>query len=127
LNNIIEKWIYFIQNAGSLAYIPDTLSQSPEIAQAFTIANEAGLSATELELQWRRKDFIYLQRDSIILAREQGLEQGEARGMEKGFEKGMEKGREEATLAFARRLLASGGMSTEQVAEMAGISVQRLL
>ena len=122
MNNIIEKWIYFIQNAGSLAYIPDTLSQSPEIAQAFTIANEAGLSATELELQWRRKDFIYLQRDSIILA----AEQGEARGMEKGFEKGLEKGREEATLAIAKRLLASG-LSAEQAAEMAGISVQRLL
>ena len=87
LNNIIEKWIYFIQNSGSLAYIPDTLSQSPEIAQAFTIANEAGLSATELELQWRRKDFIYLQRDSIILA----AEQGEARGMEKGMEKARRK------------------------------------
>jgi len=118
LNNIIEKWIYFIQNSGSLAYIPDTLSQSPEIAQAFTIANEAGLSATELELQWRRKDFIYLQRDSIVLA----AEQGEARGMEKG----LEKGRDEAALAIARRLLASG-MSAEQAAEMAGISVQRLL
>jgi len=97
LDNIIEKWIYFIQNYGCLAYIPDTLSQSPEIAQAFTIANEAGLSATEPELQWRRKDFIYLQRDSIVLAREQG--------------------RDEATLVIAKRLLASG-MSAEQAAEM---------
>jgi len=53
-------------------------------------------------------------RDSIILAAEQGV----ARGIEKG--------REEATLAIAKRLLASG-LSAEQAAEMAGISVQRLL
>ena len=117
LNNIIEKWIYFIKNSGSLAYIPDTLSESPEIAQAFTIANEAGLSATELELQWRRKDFIYLQRDSIALA----AEEGEARGREQG----LELGREEAKLAIARRLLASG-MSAKQAAELAGISEQLL-
>jgi predicted transposase/invertase (TIGR01784 family) len=101
--------------------MPDALSQSPEIAQAFTIANEAGLSATELELQWRRKDFIYLQRDSIALA----AEEGEARGREQGLEQGLEQGREEAKLAIARRLLASG-MSAKQAAELAGISEQLL-
>jgi len=166
LDNIIEKWLYFIQKAGDLAYIPETLSQSPEIAQAFTIVNEAGLSADELEAQWRRKDFIYLQRNSIIYAAEQalarghqkgleeghqkgleeghqkGLEEGREEGLEEGFDKGIEKGREEGIdkgreegiekgreetkLAIAQRLLASG-INPAQAAELAGISVERLL
>ena len=83
LSDITDKWIYFIKNAGSLAYIPETLSILPELSHAFSIANEAGLTLEEQEAQWKRKDFIMLQKGSIELA--------EKKGMEKGMEKGIEK------------------------------------
>ena len=57
-----------ILNAGSLAYIPETLSVLPGLSHAFTIANEAGLTPEEHEAQWKRKDFIMLQKGSIELA-----------------------------------------------------------
>ena len=105
----IEKWLYFIKNAGSLAYIPETLATLPELSQAFSFANEAGLSMEELDIQFKRRDFIILQRDSIELA--------ESKGIEKGIEKGK--------LEVAQRLIARG-MSVNEAAEIAGLGVERL-
>ncbi len=83
LSDITDKWIYFIKNAGSLAYIPETLSILPELSHAFSIANEAGLSLEEQEAQWKRKDFIMLQKGSIELAEKKGIEKGIEQGIEK--------------------------------------------
>ncbi len=133
LKNITERWLYFIKNAGSLASVPATLGESPELTQAFEIANTAGLSAEEEEAQHRRLDFIALQRGSIELAMqkgleqglEQGREQGREEGMEEGLEKGVIKGREQTQLDIAQRLLATG-MPPRQVADIMGIAIERL-
>jgi predicted transposase/invertase (TIGR01784 family) len=113
LSDITDKWIYFIKNAGSLAYIPETLSILPELSHAFSIANEAGLTLEEQEAQWKRKDFIMLQKGSIELAEK------------KGRVEGREEGREEGKVEVARRLLAKG-MTVEEAAEVAGVSVEVL-
>lgn len=93
LKTIQDKWIYFLKNAGSLEYIPDSLASDPGISQAFTLANEAAMSREELEIQFKRRDFIILQRGSLILAET------------KGHEKGREEGREEGIQLVARNLL----------------------
>jgi hypothetical protein len=46
------------------------------ISHAFSIANEAGLTLEEQEAQWKRKDFIMLQKGSIELAEKKGIEKG---------------------------------------------------
>ncbi|MDP4027445.1 MAG: transposase, partial [Gallionella sp.] len=112
LENIRDKWIYFVKNAGSLEYIPDNLASDPRINEAFGLINEAAMTREELEIQFKRRDFIILQRGSLALA--------EAKGREAGREEGMEKGREE----IARNLLdilddatiaAKTGLSEAQV------------
>jgi predicted transposase/invertase (TIGR01784 family) len=113
LIDVTDKWIYFIKNAGSLAYIPETLSVLPELSHAFTIANEAGLTLEEQDVQWKRKDFIMLQKGSIELAEK------------KGREKGREEGREEGKIEIARKLIAKG-MSVEEGAEIAELDVELL-
>jgi predicted transposase/invertase (TIGR01784 family) len=113
LSDIIDKWIYFIKNAGSLEYIPETLSIVPELSHAFAIANEAGLTLEEQEAQWKRKDFIMLQKGSVEFAEKKGLE------------KGREEGREEGKIEVARRLIDKG-MSVEEAVEIAGVSVELL-
>ena len=113
LSDITDKWIYFIKNAGSLEYIPETLSALPELSHAFSIANEAGLSLEEQEAQWKRKDFIMLQKGSIELAEK------------KGVERGREEGREEGKIEVARRLIAKG-MNVEEASEIAGVDVELL-
>ena len=75
LKTIQDKWLYFIKNAGDLDYIPNNIDQ--ELEKAFNIANEANLSEEELELQHKKKDWIYIQKSSIELATKTGLEQGE--------------------------------------------------
>ena len=117
LENIQDKWIYFIKGAGKLDYIPDTLASDPRINEAFGFINEAAMSAEELEIQFKRRDFIILQRNSITMAakkgreegREEGIEVGMEKGievgMEKGIEVGMEKGAQAKALEVARNLL----------------------
>ncbi|MFZ2406982.1 MAG: transposase, partial [Methylobacter sp.] len=55
---------------------------------AFNIANEANLSEEELELQHKKKDWIYIQKSSIELAAKTGLQQGLQQGLEQGFMQG---------------------------------------
>ncbi len=86
LETIQDKWIYFIKNAGDLNYIPDNLEQ--ELEKAFNVANEAGLSEEELELQHKKKDWIYIQKSSIELATKTGLQQGLEQGLEQGLQQG---------------------------------------
>lgn len=108
LKSIQDKWIYFLRNAGSLEYIPDTLASDPCINEAFKLINEAGMSAEELEIQFKRRDFIILQRGSLALA--------EARGMEKGREKGREEvARNLLDILDDATIAAKTGMSAAQV------------
>jgi len=93
LNGILDKWIYFIKNAGSLDYIPKNLDT--ELQRAFEIANEANFSEMELDLQHRKKDWVYMQKSSIDLAKKQGLEQGRQEGIEQGVEQGIKQGVEQ--------------------------------
>ena len=86
LENIQDKWIYFVKNAGSLEYIPETLASVPSINEAFGLINEAAMSREELEIQFKRRDFIILQRGSLALAEERGGERGRKEGLEEGRE-----------------------------------------
>lgn len=76
LSTAKDRWLYFVKNAGSLEFIPDSLAREPHIHNAFDIANLAGLSKAELEAQEKRFDFIRLQRGSIDKALEDGREEG---------------------------------------------------
>lgn len=104
LTNIKEKWVYFLKHAGRLDYIPDTLSD-PCITQAFATINEAALSKEELELQEKRYDFIRLQKGSLALAREQGVEQGVKK--------------------IAKNMLKAG-MSLQKIGQLTALTMQQL-
>lgn len=89
LHTAKDRWLYFVKNAGSLNLIPESLAKEPNIHHAFDIANEAGLSDEELEAQHRRFDFIWLQKNSI----------------QKALDDGEEIGRKKGVIAVARQLL----------------------
>ena len=78
LQNIQDQWVYFIKNAGSLNYLPTNIE--PIVNSAFNISNQATLTQEELELQHRKKDFIYMQKSSLELAEKKGIEQGIEKG-----------------------------------------------
>ncbi len=99
LQDIKEQWIYFLQNAGTLEYIPNNLDEN--IQNALQSANEANLNKDELEAQNKRKEFISVQKLAILKADEDGFE----KGMEKGIKKGMEQGMEQEKINIAKNLL----------------------
>ena len=81
LKDIKDQWIYFIKNAGSMEYIPTTLNK--QIQTALGIVNEANMTKEELEAQHKRKEFISIQKLSVLKARKDGIEQGIEQGIEK--------------------------------------------
>jgi len=104
-----DRWLYFVKNAGSLKFIPDSLAKEPLMHQAFDIANEAGMTDEELEAQEKRYDFIRLQRGSIDKALKDGLAQGREAGLVEGWVKGqaegLAQGEQRRTIKIAKELL----------------------
>jgi len=116
LDSIEDKWIYFIQNAGSLTTIPQSLNE-PCIIDAFERINEAAMTAEELEMQQKRHAFIQIQRTGLELAEE------------KGRAEGIELGKQERELEIARNLLdvlddatiaLKTGLTVEQIQSLRG-------
>jgi len=81
LASVQDKWLYFIKNAGKLDYVPKNMER--ELEKAYAIANEANLTAEELELQHRKRDYIRILKGSNELAMKQGIEKGIEQGIEK--------------------------------------------
>ncbi len=111
LDGILDKWIYFIKNAGRLDYVPKNMDA--ELEHAFRIANEANFTEEELELQHRKKDFVYMQKSSIDLAKRQGLEQGLEQGIEQGLEQVVMKS-------------SQAGMNVELIVQITGLSAEKI-
>ena len=107
LADIKDQWIYFIKNAASLAFIPENMS-SP-VNSAFEVSNTAGLTPEELEIQRKKREFIYIQKTSLELAQQQGEAIGQARG----------EAREKIKMAKAMLLQ---GISLDIVAVVSGLS-----
>ena len=112
LTTIQDKWLYFIKNAGDLDYIPHNLEQ--ELEKAFSIANEANLSAEELELQHKKRDWIYIQKSSIELATKTGLKQGIEQG---------EWNAKVKIIINAHQL----GLPTKTISELTGVDEDKIL
>lgn len=117
LDSVTDKWIYFIKNAGTLEYTPKGLVEEVEIRKAFEIANTAGMSKEELEAQFKRHDFIYLQKNSIEFALKQGRKEGK--------EKGKEEGRKEKTIEVAKTLLSLED-DIEKISMVTGLTIEEI-
>ena len=76
--SIQDNWFYFLKNAGDLTLIPKNLPQT--VKSAYEVSNESGMSKEELELQYKKREFIAIQRGALTLAKKQGLEQGLEQG-----------------------------------------------
>ncbi len=84
LKNLTDQWIYFIKNAGSLEYIPTDLDTT--IQNSFDVLNEANLSKVELELQYKRKEFISVQKLAVLKASNDGMNKGLKEGIKQGID-----------------------------------------
>ncbi|MEC4987776.1 MAG: Rpn family recombination-promoting nuclease/putative transposase [Oscillatoria sp. PMC 1068.18] len=84
LENVADKWIYFIKEAPSLEIIPPKMSEVPQIEKALNIANQASLSVEELEKLHKQELYIEDRRGAITFAKREGREQGRQEGRQEG-------------------------------------------
>jgi len=118
LKTLQEKFIYFIKHSDNLTLIPKELE---DIKDALATINEATLTPEELELQHKRKEFIYIQKSSVDLAQEKGFEQGVERGIEKGIEQGIEQG----ILSVAKNSI-SQGLDNQTISTITGLEIDQI-
>ncbi|MCI5134589.1 MAG: Rpn family recombination-promoting nuclease/putative transposase [Candidatus Electrothrix sp. AW2] len=83
LSSISDKWLYFVKHAGDMEFVPESFTE-PQLLEAFDIANTAGLSEEELDIQFKRQDFIAMQQGALEKAAQDGLERGLEQGLEQG-------------------------------------------
>ncbi|OIP77824.1 MAG: transposase [Oscillatoriales cyanobacterium CG2_30_44_21] len=128
LENNVDKWLYFLNNARKLQDVPDSMEDIPEFQKAFYIANQANLSLDELEDQEKSEIFIQDQRGAITKAIRQGLEEGLQEGLKQGLQEGLQEGRQEGakqkTYEIARKML--GVVDEQTIAQMTGLSLDEL-
>ncbi|TYQ25111.1 Rpn family recombination-promoting nuclease/putative transposase [Pseudanabaena sp. UWO311] len=112
LKTIIDKWLFFLNNARKLQNIPATMDTIPEIKKAFYIANQANLTLDELEDQEKSEIFIQDQRGAITKATKESLEQGRQEGQrQKAYE-------------IAKKML--GNFDEQAIAVMTGLTLEDL-
>ena len=80
LENITDKWIYFIKTTGTLNEVPQTMATVPQIQKAFEIANEVSLTQDELNTLQQQEFFAQDQESSVAVGREEGRQEGRQEG-----------------------------------------------
>jgi len=127
LSDVADKWLWFVKNAGTLDFIPQDFDA--ELKRAFEIINEANLSAPELEAQYKRKEFIAVQRLSLDAAEQKGMqqgirqviEQGIKQGIKQGIGQGIEQGIKQEKEQVAKKMLQQN-ITTDVIMQVTGLN-----
>ncbi|NEO37987.1 MAG: Rpn family recombination-promoting nuclease/putative transposase [Moorea sp. SIOASIH] len=128
LESVVDKWIYFIKDAPSLEVIPDQMREIPQLEQALTIANQAGLSVSELEKIRKQEMFWEDRRGALSLAKREGREEGREEGRVEGREEGRVEGRVEGERSLLLRQLERrfGKLTSNENALLEALNYQDL-
>ncbi|MBI4742834.1 MAG: Rpn family recombination-promoting nuclease/putative transposase [Betaproteobacteria bacterium] len=109
LESIVEKWIYFIKNAGNLTIIPKSAEAIPELKEAYTQATMNTWSQEELDVYeyWQIRDA------------------ADRYSTEEKVEKGRAEGKREGKIEVARNLKAAG-LAAEVIMQSTGLSREEI-
>jgi predicted transposase/invertase (TIGR01784 family) len=116
LKTIIDKWLFFLNNARKLQDIPSSMDNIPELKKAFFIANQANLNLDELEEQEKSEIFIQDQRGAITKAVRESLEQGRQEGLAEGLQ--------QKAYEIAKKML--GVLDDQVIAQMTGLTLDEI-
>jgi predicted transposase YdaD len=107
--------------------IHEDLLEVPEIAQAVEALKESSYSLEELEQYERYWDVVRTQKafvqDALTKGKQEGLAEGIGIGIGIGFEKGIGEGVEKNATKVVENLIVKLGLSDEQAADVAGVTV----
>ena len=121
MENIIDKWLFFLNNARGLTDIPIEMDNIPEMKKAFYIANQANLTLEELDDQKKSEFFIQDQRGAITGAVSKALKQGLQEGLREGTQQGMQ----QQKIETAKKMLGLM-MDDRTICEVTGLAIAEL-
>jgi predicted transposase/invertase (TIGR01784 family) len=128
LNSILEKWLYFINNASDLELIPKEFDDKQEFLEAFEIATQQTWNKKELEvydyMSMKEYDEINALETATAKGLKKGLEKGLKKGREEGLKEGLEKGTLQRSLDIARNLLDV--LDNETIALKTGLNIEQI-
>jgi predicted transposase/invertase (TIGR01784 family) len=105
LNTILDRWIYFLQNASNLTIIPKEYENIEEFKEAFDIATQTSWDKRELEIY----EYVSLK------------EFDEINALKTAEKKGIERGEHKKAIDIARNLLDI--LDDETISTKTGLSV----
>lgn len=108
IEDILDKWIYFIKHAEDLEVVPEHVEE-PELRAAYEMANQFGWNKADLEVYDYRGIKIQDERGALELAQERGRTEGQT----------------EANRATARRLLEMG-LGVPEITQATGLSEEEI-
>ncbi len=112
LQNITEKWVFFLKEASNLAFIPENVDDEG-LKEAYTYANK--FNWTKNELHEYEKAAIYKgDLKNVALTAER-----------KGKEEGRQEGKKEREIEMAKALKIKGS-AIDFIAEITGLSVEEI-
>lgn len=121
LEDIKDKWIYFVKNAGTMTMIPHQLIDPKELREAFAVANQMNWSREELEAYDERGIYIQDERGRL----EYAIEEGKKIGMDEGKKIGIREGVKKERLDLAKKMKKKGE-PLEKISEYTGLSKEEL-
>jgi predicted transposase/invertase (TIGR01784 family) len=116
LEDIKDKWIYFVKNAGNMTMIPKKLEEPQELREAFEVANQMSWTKEELDAYDVKGIYIQDERGRVAYA----LEEGE----KIGFEKGMKQKAVQAAIELLKNgvsidiIVKSSGLTKEEIKKL---------
>jgi len=117
LDSILDKWIYFIKNAGDLTLIPQEYENKEEFLDAFEVAKQTSWNSEELKIY----EYMGLKEFDEINA----LRTAEKKGYLKGEQKGIEKGIEQRNIEIAKNSI-SQGLDNATISLVTGLDVDMI-
>jgi len=72
LQDLTDKWLYFLKSANELQAVPDNLNEVTAIHDAFEVARQSKLSPEELEILEKRQMVLHDYRNAVLKAEQKG-------------------------------------------------------
>jgi predicted transposase/invertase (TIGR01784 family) len=124
LETIIDKWLYFLNNARSLEAVPTVMESIPELKKAFYIANQVNLTPDELEDQEKSEFFIQDQKGAITRGVREGIRAGLEQAKQEVLKQGKQEGSRQKSLEIAKKML--GVLDRQTICEITGLTLDDL-
>ena len=120
LETIIDKWLFFLNNARKLQDVPTTMDTIPEIKKAFYIANQANLTVEELDAQEKSEFFIQDQHEAVTRA----VKKAAKESLEQGRQEGLSEGLKQKAYEIAKNML--GSFDEQTICQVTGLTLEDL-